>query len=617
MYKQLRLLTEQEEGYGIISEWNTRLGCSGFLSSSIQDKTLLREFEEQQEDKQTIFMNCILQKCDTENRNGRFYPREILTREDKKYQQLIQEGRAVGEANHPDCYGFDTEVLTKNGWKLFSQVSDDEIVFTLNPKTNKIEEHRINFLVDQAYKGEMYHFKGLNIDLVVTPNHRFLLEDRYGKRFFKTSEEIINSNSNKWKIIKTGEWDFTDEETFTIKGIKNPKHKSYELQDKVKKDLILNKSLFMAFMGIYLSEGHCRSVKSKNFGGYNVRVTQRKPETIKIIEDLFEKLFYAVGYNKIIRKNGTVDFSINDQRLFEYLYPLGSSGEKYIPEGLKNSSKENLQTLFNWFKIGDGRTIGKNNQSDVFSTSERLINDLHEVLLKTGGSGNIRKEERNIDRYIPTDLFEEVDNGFGELELVKAKRLIKGINSKPIYFLNISKSDNIWLDKRFIKISKIDYDDRIYCVNVQNNNIYVRRNGKSFWCGNTSNIDIKNISHRVIKSWWENNSLLGILEIMTSKGYHETGSISCTGDIIADLLRRGVKIGISSRGVGSLKNIHGKNTVQGDFELICYDLVASPSTPGAFLYPESEVKLNEAIKETNIIQDIKNPLIENLNNFLN
>ncbi len=116
----------------------------------------------------------------------------------------------------------------------------------------------------------------------------------------------------------------------------------------------------------------------------------------------------------------------------------------------------------------------------------------------------------------------------------------------------------------------------------------------------SSNIDVKNLSHRVIKSWWEGNTLLGVLEILTSKIYHINGTICCTGDIIADLLRRGVKMGISSRGVGSLKNIHGRNTVQSDFELICYDLVASPSTPGAFLYPESEVNLNESVEKTDI-----------------
>jgi len=129
----------------------------------------------------------------------------------------------------------------------------------------------------------------------------------------------------------------------------------------------------------------------------------------------------------------------------------------------------------------------------------------------------------------------------------------------------------------------------------------------------SSNIDITNVSHRVIKSWWEGNTLLGVLEIMTSRAYHESGIICCTADKIADLLRKGVKLGISSRGVGSLKSVSGRNTVQDDFELICYDLVASPSTPGAFLYPDSEIKLNES---TNI-KIINNPLINKLDDFLN
>ena len=132
-------------------------------------------------------------------------------------------------------------------------------------------------------------------------------------------------------------------------------------------------------------------------------------------------------------------------------------------------------------------------------------------------------------------------------------------------------------------------------------------------------IDLQNCSHRIIKTWWDNNTLMGILEVLTSPGYHKSGVISCKGDIAADLLRRGVKLGISSRGVGSLKMTQGKNTVQDDFELICYDLVSSPSTPGAFLYP-GEVNLNESIsnKENILINENmgKSNLIKSLDKFL-
>lgn len=124
------------------------------------------------------------------------------------------------------------------------------------------------------------------------------------------------------------------------------------------------------------------------------------------------------------------------------------------------------------------------------------------------------------------------------------------------------------------------------------------------------------VSHRVVKTWWEGNTLHGVLEIMTSRAYHEMGGIFCEGDQIANLLEKGVKLGISSRGIGSLKNIGGKNTVQRDFELICYDLVSTPSTPGAFLYPKEEINLRESENKLENKTLIDSKLAKNLKNFL-
>jgi len=57
-------------------------------------------------------------------------------------------------------------------------------------------------------------------------------------------------------------------------------------------------------------------------------------------------------------------------------------------------------------------------------------------------------------------------------------------------------------------------------------------------------------------------------------------------------LRQGVTLGISSRGVGSLKKVGETNEVQKDFELICFDLVSSPSTPGAYLFLNKDDRMN-------------------------
>lgn len=106
----------------------------------------------------------------------------------------------------------------------------------------------------------------------------------------------------------------------------------------------------------------------------------------------------------------------------------------------------------------------------------------------------------------------------------------------------------------------------------------------------SSLIDLDRVSHAITEVWWEGNVLMGKIKLLTSPGYHESGICSTKGDLAANYLRQGVTLGISSRGVGSLKKIGEQNEVQDDFELICFDLVSSPSTPGAYLFLNKEDK---------------------------
>jgi hypothetical protein len=104
----------------------------------------------------------------------------------------------------------------------------------------------------------------------------------------------------------------------------------------------------------------------------------------------------------------------------------------------------------------------------------------------------------------------------------------------------------------------------------------------------SSLIDLDRASHLITEVWWEGPVLMGKLKLLTSPGFHERGIVSTKGDMAANYLRQGVTLGISSRGVGSLKKVGEQNEVQDDFELICFDLVSSPSTPGAYLFLNKE-----------------------------
>jgi len=119
----------------------------------------------------------------------------------------------------------------------------------------------------------------------------------------------------------------------------------------------------------------------------------------------------------------------------------------------------------------------------------------------------------------------------------------------------------------------------------------------------SSLIDLDRVAHLITDVWWEDNVLMGKIKLLTSPGFHERGIISSKGDVAANMMRQGVTMGVSSRGVGSLKKVGERNEVQDDFELICFDLVSSPSTPGAYLFanPEDRLKYEENLDEEKIM----------------
>jgi hypothetical protein len=103
----------------------------------------------------------------------------------------------------------------------------------------------------------------------------------------------------------------------------------------------------------------------------------------------------------------------------------------------------------------------------------------------------------------------------------------------------------------------------------------------------SSVIELKNVSHNIREIHWEGDDLVGTVEILPTP----------SGNILKELLRAGILLGISSRGMGSTKPMEGNKVVVGeDFELIGWDFVSNPSTHGAFMRPMNESvnkKLNE------------------------
>jgi hypothetical protein len=134
----------------------------------------------------------------------------------------------------------------------------------------------------------------------------------------------------------------------------------------------------------------------------------------------------------------------------------------------------------------------------------------------------------------------------------------------------------------------------------------------------SSLIDLDRVSHSILETYWDGKILMGKIKLFTSPGWKKMGIVSTKGDQAAMLLMNGATLGISSRGVGSLKQVKGENIVQDDFELVCFDLVSSPSTPGAYIFkdPSERDQYQEAEIKKPTLDSRMSKLMGNLDTFL-
>ena len=98
----------------------------------------------------------------------------------------------------------------------------------------------------------------------------------------------------------------------------------------------------------------------------------------------------------------------------------------------------------------------------------------------------------------------------------------------------------------------------------------------------SSVVNLANASHLVTDIWMDGNKCMGKIEILNTP----------SGGILKSLVESGVKLGISSRGMGSVSENSGTTMVEDDFQLICFDMVSDPSTPGAFMMTEAKEPTN-------------------------
>lgn len=161
------------------------------------------------------------------------------------------------------------------------------------------------------------------------------------------------------------------------------------------------------------------------------------------------------------------------------------------------------------------------------------------------------------------------------------------------------------------KADTLNQNGRIYPLSVLEREV---RNYQKFILENravgeldhpdSSVVNLKNVSHVIREAYIENGTVLGTIEVLGK---------TPSGATLAGLVESGIKLGISSRGVGSTRKQGEYYVVQDDFQLICWDMVSEPSTPGAFMIPEGKMieaaELRHVFNRTDRIDRVLNDIL--------
>jgi len=350
------------------------------------------------------------------------------------------------------CYDKKTEVLTEDGWQLIKDVGNKKIA-TLRDNSH-LEYQRPNEIIVDNYKGEMYYINSNHINMLVTPNHNIYCSnthlDSKKKRVWKL-QKAKDALNKKTYFKKYCNWIGQECQFFILPYIEKKwtcgNHHSHHCKKWKTKKILMDD--WLEFLGYIISEGSIRGSKGSKYEN-EIRISQYKSVNMfkyNKIKKCLDKLPFYYSYNDF-------GFRIKNRQLWHYLKQLGNSSQKHIPREFLKLSSRHLQILFNSMFLGDGHTT--NSGTQVYTTiSEQLINDTQELFLKIGYQGNILKSEHN---------------------------------NKPLYHIcKIKPRDVIINYRKAWKHDKmVPYNGLIYCVNVKNHIIYVRRNGKAYWCGNSN-----------------------------------------------------------------------------------------------------------------------------------
>lgn len=391
------------------------------------------------------------------------------------------------------CYDDKTEVLTRRGWLRWNQLAVNRDQIATRSPDGEFQWQELRALSVNEFDGELYHFTSRWLDIMVTADHRMLVDwwiDGRGKPHsyregeIITAKQLFTANSadtghERARIPLTSTWNcallqtrsfgtdrtgaYAQVNAMRVRGKRSraisratglPRNTvAYWLNGKTKRPLGLLPPVHMtgddyaAFMGAYLSEGSF-SIRKRDGHASHIIISQTKVgRGRREFHELLERI--APGRIKADERG----FKIYSTEFAEYCRQFGHARRtKWIPEEILDAPPPQLDIFWHYYWLGDG----------LKPTSERMAGQLQEIAQKLGMTAIVRNEPRP-DRYI--------SDPDGTRRLIKASSIFTIGSHKNLPRAEITNKN------------LIQYKGKVWCPNVPNGIVYVRRNGKPAWCG--------------------------------------------------------------------------------------------------------------------------------------
>ncbi|TMI42832.1 NAD(+) synthase [Candidatus Bathyarchaeota archaeon] len=404
------------------------------------------------------------------------------------YKANVSDGLVIGTGDKSEvmlgyfCYDEKTRVLTRDGLKDHSELKSGDIVFSFDTETHKLVEVPVENVYEFDYAGEMYHFKSVSGDLLVTPNHRMLVQTSGGRVLFRRADE---SAGRSYVIMPVPRgWDGAPNLPMTMPLRFKQNHVERTVSVSIE-DLLYVAGLFIGdgctvkgSISVPVKSSMTRAeylASARSNRGQFVSLIQPNP-SLKTYET-YETDFALPTYSKpvirnrllrILEKYGigysqTPDLvRISSKAIQEFFSQFGiGARNKRIPSWMLQYDSKTLRSLMAGLKDSDG---SHNDRLGAFYTSSKVLKDgVVELLAKLGLIASVRIRPPQVTRF--------------------KNKIIRSSTRFEIFY-SVHNPRTKSFDNSNTEI--LQYRGKVWCPSVSPfENVLVERNGKYAFCGNT------------------------------------------------------------------------------------------------------------------------------------